>query len=171
MHAHELLHYTIIQQFGTESPICLANVDTHLASTYNRISTLIHYLMPFFIQVVSITLLIILAARSRAKTNGKQRTYSQILVKQFKTQKELYITPMIIIFSAIPQIIITFNLACTELANWQRHILLSAYLFSCAPQVLGYILYVLPSTSYKEEFNETLLARKYLKWISGNKTK
>jgi hypothetical protein len=86
-----------------------------------------------------------------------------MLKKQFRTQKELYITPGIIILSALPQAILSFSLACTQLSTWQRHALLAAFLFSYTPQVLGFILFVLPSSAYKKEFARTLIAKKLFK--------
>jgi hypothetical protein len=107
--------------------------------------------------------LIILAARSRVKAMGQKMTFSQVLKKQFDTQKELYVTPSIIILSALPQAILTFSFACTQLSDLQRHTLLASYLFSYSPQVFGFILYVLPSTDYKKEFYETWIGMKYFK--------
>jgi hypothetical protein len=169
MHIHEIINYTIIQNISTDSSICVTNFSTYSISTYNRASTLIHYLLPFCIQVIAITLLIILAARSRTKTAGGKMTFRQVLIKQFHTQKELYITPIIIILSALPQTILTFSLACTELAIWHRHTLIITYLVSYAPQVLGFILYVLPSSAYKKEFSETSIAKRTLSWIFNEK--
>jgi hypothetical protein len=165
MHIHEIIYYTTIQHLSTNSSICVTNIDIHLISTYNRVSTLIHYLLPFCIQIISITLLIVLAARSRNKTTGGKMAFRQVLIKQFRTQKELYITPVIIILSSLPQTILTFILACTQLTIWHRHLLLIAYLLSYAPQILGFILYVLPSTTYKKEFGETSFAKTSISWI------
>jgi ABC-type tungstate transport system substrate-binding protein len=96
-------------------------------------------------------------------------TFVEVLKKQFETQKELYITPTIIVLSALPQTILTFSFACTQLNDWERHSLLASYLLSYAPQVLGFILYVLPSTSYKKELSETFIGKNSLKWILGKK--
>jgi hypothetical protein len=119
--------------------------------------------------VISITLLIILVPRRRVKASGKKLTFRLVLTVQFQIQKELYIIPIIIIFSALPQVILTFNLACKPLVEWQRHTLLSAYLISYAPQILGFILFVLPSTSYKEELSKTAFMKKCLRWIFNKK--
>jgi hypothetical protein len=170
MHVHEIIYYTIIEHLSTGSSICVTNFDTSLISTYNRISTLIHYLFPFFIQVICITLLIVLAARSRVKTVGQKMTFGEVLKKQFQTQKELYVTPTIIILSGLPQTILTFSFACIQLNDFQRHTLLCSYLLSYAPQVLGFILYVLPSTTYKKEFYETFIGKKFSKWMLNTKT-
>jgi hypothetical protein len=120
-------------------------------------------LATFSIQTVSVTLLIVFAARSRARVSGQQTSFYQVLKKQFQAQKELYVTPATIIFSALPQLLLAFSLACTEPIDWQHHMLLGAYLLSYAPQVLGFIFYVLPSTSYKKEFGETSFAKTFLK--------
>lgn len=101
-HVHEIIYSTVIEHQSTNSSICVTNFETHLISTYNRISTLIHYLLPFVTQIICITCLLILTARSRAKAVGQKRTFGQMLMKQFKTQKELYVTPAIIILSALP---------------------------------------------------------------------
>lgn len=170
MHIHEIIYYTIIQDISTGSSICVTNFNTKFISTYNRISTLIHYLVPFFIQIISITFLIVLAARSRVKTVGQKMTFTQVLKKQFASQKELYITPLIIILSALPQTIFTFSLACTQLNEWQRHTLIVSYLLSYTPQLLGFVLYVLPSTNYKKEFYQTFIGQQIAKRISNKKT-
>ncbi len=163
MHIHEIIYYTIIEHAPTGLPICLTNFDSIRISTYNRISTLIHYLCPFILQVICITLQIVLAARSRDKAGQKKMIFHQMLKKQFKDQKELYITPMIIILAALPQTILTFSLACTQLIDWLRHTLLSTYLISFAPQVLGFIFYVLPSTVYTDEFYQTAIGKNRFK--------
>ncbi|CAF4355297.1 unnamed protein product, partial [Adineta steineri] len=89
--------------------------------------------------------------------------------KQYKTQKELYVTPIIIILSALPQIIITSSFACTELNSaWQRYALLVSYLFSFTPQIFGFMIYVLPSSSYKTEFINTEIGRKLFRIKTNN---
>jgi hypothetical protein len=165
MNGHEIIYYTSIRPLPTDSLICVTNFNIDIISTYNRVATLIHYLIPFNVQVISITVLIVLAAQSRVKTIGKKMTFCQILNKQFQMQKDLYIMPVIIILSALPQTIITFSLGCSELSTSWRHILLISHLLSYSPQLLGSILYVFPSTSYKAEFGKTSLAKKWFKCI------
>jgi hypothetical protein len=115
--------------------------------------------------VISITLLIVLVAKSRFKTVGIAMTFRQILKQEFTTLKELYIMPSVIILSAIPQTILSFSLACTQLSYVKRHVLLTTLLLSYTPQVLGFMLYVLPSTAYKKEFEETAMGKWCFKWI------
>ncbi|CAF0861998.1 unnamed protein product [Adineta ricciae] len=147
--------------------ICVANFYYPIVEVYNRVSTLIHYIMPFAIQVTCTILLLILTARSRSRTmTTGQNTFRQVFTKQLSPQKELFVTPTVIIFSALPQTILTFSLACTQLSGWKRHTLLTAILLTYMPQVLGFILYVLPSRTYtKEDFQN---GRKHWQYQSGN---
>jgi hypothetical protein len=168
MHIHEVLYYTIINDPSYTSvniTLCVTNYTQSFVSTYNRVNVSLHYFIPFLIQMISITVMIIRTATSRARTSGRQReTFADLFSKQFKAQKELYITPMIIIFSFLPQTIFSFSYACTELKQlWQRYSLLTAYFFSYLPQMLGFILYVLPSTSFSAEFRQTAIGKMVLR--------
>ena len=128
-------------------------------SIYNRTNTLIHYLLPFLINLICTIYLIVLIARHRAKTN-KNKARFQVFREQLKKQKELFIPPMIIIISALPQFIISFSLACTELdTKWQRYMLTAAYFLSYAPYIMTFHLYVQSSTFFSNEFYSTNMGK------------
>lgn len=165
LHGHELLVYRALKDVDSSASRCVSDFSQEALSIYNRASTLSHFFVPFTVQLTSISFLIILVARSRAKTVDKHITFRQILERQFRTQKELYVTPVIILLSALPQGILSLSLACSLLSNWQRHIILMGYLLSYTPQVLGFILYVLPSSEYKKEFLETTFAKLFFSWM------
>ena len=177
MHVHEFFYYTIVsanpQQINSSAILCVTNFEHRVVSTYNYVNVLIHHLAPFVIQIIAITLLIVWAARSRAKTTSNRTSdFSQILKNQFRTQKELYITPAVIIFAALPQVIFTSSFACTQLNHdWQRYSLLIAYLFSFIPQICAFLIFVLPSSSYKAEFNKTSIGGKLLGFNRNNENK
>jgi hypothetical protein len=158
MHIHELMFYIALKD-PDEQTVCVF-VMTQDLSRYNRVTVLIHYVVPFCIQILSITLLIVLSAQSRSNTAASGRQFSKQLKRQFRNQKDLYIAPIIIVLSGLPHIILSFILACISLATWQRHAILVAYFLSYAPQLLGFILFVLPSTEYVKEFQKTRLAKK-----------
>jgi hypothetical protein len=77
--------------------------------------------------------MIVLAARSRARTAGDQRTFGEVLKKQISTQKELYVTPITIILSALPQAILSYTLACAQLSHWKQHTLIIGLLLTYVP--------------------------------------
>ncbi|UJR11567.1 hypothetical protein I4U23_015747 [Adineta vaga] len=157
-----IMHIPDIVYTTTSNNKCIINFEHPLISLYNRFNTLLHYLGTFTIQTLSITILIILVARSRKRVTGDEKNFLQMFKTMFNTKKELYVTPIIIVLSAVPQTILSFSLSCSELFIWQRHILLPAYLLSYAPQILGFILFVLPSKGYRIEFQKTKLARTFV---------
>jgi hypothetical protein len=168
MHIHEAMYYMTIADpsyTSINSTLCVISYVQHWISIYSRVNVLIHYFLPFTIQVVSITILIIQIARSRARVNrNRQKTFIGLLKKQFKEHKEHYVAPIIIVFSSLPQIILSFSYACTEpKQSWQRYMLLATYFLSYLPQILGFILYVLPSTIYTEEFHQTIIGKRLVR--------
>jgi hypothetical protein len=168
MHVHELIFYRKLIDLNGQS-ICVVDFPLNFR-VYDRLTVLLHYLIPFSIQILSITILIILAARSRSRTNNNRDPFIEYLKRQFKRQKELYIPPLVIVVSGLPQIILSFSFACLELITWQQHALLLAYFLSFAPQLLGFILFVLPSSNYIKEFEATKLSKTILfRWIISKK--
>ncbi len=66
--------------------------------------------------MISITITILQTACSRARTSGSRRqTFGDLFKRQFKTQKETCVTPIIIVFTSLPQVILSFSYACGEL--------------------------------------------------------
>jgi hypothetical protein len=165
MHLHELFYYRALRDLDSSAGHCVTDFNQNVVEIYNRVNTLIHYLLPFCIQIILITLMIVLAARSRAKTTGNRQTFGQVLKKQISTQKELYITPITIVLSALPQALVSSSLACSQLSSWKQHTLLVSVVLTYVPQILGFILYVLPSSAYKKEFGETAIGKKTFKWM------
>ena len=168
MYIHELIYYTTIVDLSYTSinkTLCVTNYAQSSISTYNRVNVLIHYFIPFLIQIISITILIIQFAFGRARTSSNnQQTFRNLFLRQLKIQKEQYVTPMIIVLSSLPQTILSFSYACSELKqSWQRYILLTTYFLSYLPQMLGFILYVLPSTTFSEEFYQTRIGKRFVR--------
>jgi hypothetical protein len=157
MHIHEFIFY-INTKDSIEQNVCVANFPEYF-SKYNYINILIHHLIPFCIQIMSITLLIIFTARSRSRMTENNNAFIKALKQQFNNQKELYVTPLIIVLSGLPQIIISSIFSCTNLLAWQTHLLCITYFLSYTPQILGFVLFVLPSTNYLNEFQQTRISK------------
>lgn len=164
MHVHELVFYRkLVDPKGQSACVIDLSINFRL---YDRVTVLIHYLIPFSIQILSVTILIVLAARSRSRANTNHNPFIEYLKKQFQSQKELYIPPLVIILSGLPQMILSFSLACLLLLTWQQHALLVAYIFLFAPQLLGFFLFVLPSSTFMREFQATDFSKTiFFRWI------
>jgi len=138
---------------------CVTNYSEPL-KIYNQINTFIHYLVPFLLNFICTIYLTILIVRSRANVD-KTKTRLQLLYEHLKKKKEIFVPSIMIILSALPQLIISFSLACTELdTKWERYLLITAYFFSYSPQMLTFHLYVAPSTFFLTEFYLTNIGAK-----------
>lgn len=165
-HIHEVVFYTVVDDPSHEvfTPTsCIANYGTGLILTCNRINTLFQYFVPFFGQIIAISVLIYLVARNRSRLNAqKQKKLSDFLKENLKKQKELYIAPVIIVLSSLPQTILSFMYACNGLKqSWQRKTLLIAYFFSFTPQLVSFLINVLPSTTFRAEFKKTFIGKHF----------
>ena len=162
MHFHELLFYVLVKDPNGQT-LCVLSTSSSWVN-YDRIIVLIHYIFPFCIQIISSTLLTILTAQSRSTTvqTNHRHSFARQLKRQFHDQRELYLAPIIIILSGLPHIILSFSFACVSLSIWQRHAMLIAYFLSHAPQLLGFFLFVLPSSNYSREFQQTTIAKLFI---------
>ena len=86
------MYYTTIVDLSYPSvnvTICVSNYVQSFVSTYNHVNVLIHYLIPFLIQIISITILIIQIACSRVRAGGgnNQQTFVTVFKRQLKDTK------------------------------------------------------------------------------------
>lgn len=164
IHMHELFIATINRNLDGHIFCSTDYSRKKFVSLFDRYLAFVHIFIPFTIQVVSITLIIILTARRRVKIIERKSKFRHVFKKQFLKQKELYVTPITTIFVALPRIVSAITFQCKDPMPWQRYVLLGSYLSSYIPQLLGFIIHVLPSTVYKEELFRTrfgkMLSRK-----------
>ncbi len=142
---------------------CVAQFTAPIA-IYHQANIITHYSIPFLINFMCTITLIVLIARHRAIAD-KKKTSIQVFREQIIVQKELFVPSLIIILSALPQLIISFSFACKEFhVPWQRYILTIAYFFSYLPQTLTFLLFIQPSTFFKSEFHLTQIG----KWLKSH---
>ncbi|CAF1539705.1 unnamed protein product [Adineta steineri] len=113
-----------------------------------------HFNAPFVINLVSSIVLI--TRKSRQQSNLRtDRTYYQLLRQQLREHKNLLIAPVILVILALPRLIISYVSNCMKSAS-NPWIYLILYFISFIPPMLTFIIYVLPSKFYKQEFNKTI---------------
>ncbi|CAF1554525.1 unnamed protein product, partial [Didymodactylos carnosus] len=159
-HIYEPIYYHIVSdpkytEFGTW---CVSHYSSFW-SIYNQITVFIHYVIPFLINFISTFILIILIAQNRSSAMQNQ-TKLKLVKKYFYEHKDRFIPSITIILSSLPQLIISFSLACTGLTtSWLRYPLIVAYFLSYTPQIIGYFLYVVSSQFYRSKLYETKLGK------------
>ncbi len=118
------------------------------------ITNVIHFFLPFFINLISAITVIILGARQQAKFQTHQK-YKELLQKQIHQHKNLLIGPCILVVLAIPRLIISLKSGCMKSSS-DSFLFLFGYFISLIPPLLTFILFVLPSDTYKQAFRKAI---------------
>ena len=109
-----------------------------------------HFLIPFFINILSAIIIIVVTARQRMNAHRDQ-TREDALRRQLLQHRHLVITPLILIILALPRLVITFVSGCMKSTN-ETWLYLIGYFVSFIPPILTFVSFVLPSKGYKREF-------------------
>jgi hypothetical protein len=113
-----------------------------------------HFIVPFIINIISATIIIIVKTQRKALIRRGQNPRS-ILTEEIQQHKNLLIGPFVLIILVIPRLIITFASGCMKPTS-NPWLFLLGYFISLVPPTLTFILFVLPSTLYKEEFSKAI---------------
>jgi len=116
--------------------------------------TISHFIFPFIINFISALLIIIISTRQQAKVRTQQ-TYKKILNEEIQKHRSLLIGPFVLIILGIPRLIISFASGCMKSAN-DSWLFLSGYYISLIPPLLTFVIFILPSTVYKQEFDKAI---------------
>jgi len=154
-HIHDPLHRELIDDVdGDQQRIwCLEKYSSSLTK-YNTFIILADFLAPFSINVISALLLIIVAARSRSKAESKQ-TLKQHFLSQLQQHKHILISPLILVLLCLPRLIISFTSGCMK-SPQNSWLYLIGYFLSFISSMLTFFVFVLPSKTYKKEFDRTI---------------
>jgi hypothetical protein len=152
---HDPLNRRLIEDIEEERIWCIVSY-THSSwlNIYNTTLNIIHFILPFGINFISAFVIIILAARKRSIIH-KNQTYLKHLREQFQKYKHLLISSSILVLLALPRLVISFFSGCMK-SNRDPWLFLAAYFISFIPPILTFIIFVLPSQTYRNEFNLSL---------------
>lgn len=148
---HEPIHRRLIDE-DTEDQRriwCVVRYSRQL-QLFNLFIYVLHFLVPFTINLASATLIIFITARRRPNASNHQ-TSRQLLLKQFQQHRHLFVSPLLLVILTLPRVIIAFTVSCMKSAD-QSWLYLSAYFSSFLPPMLTFAIFVLPSVHYKEVF-------------------
>ena len=120
---------------------------------FNSILLIIHFSIPFLLNIISVSVIIHTLAHHHSVSRQKT-TYIEQLRKQVHELKHILITPIVFILLALPRLIISFTSGCMKSVR-NPWVFLFGYLASFVPPVFIFI-FVLFSDNYKKEFIETM---------------
>jgi hypothetical protein len=92
--------------------------------------------------------------RSHVRLNQSFREHLRI---EFKQHKHLFISPCILIVLALPRLVIAFLSGCMK-SGRDPWVFIAGYYISFVPPILIFIVFILPSEKYKQNFVTTKTA-------------
>jgi len=146
---HDPIHRQVIYDQEEDRRWCLVQYSSSI-ERYNSAINIIHFFLPFIINLVTAILIIVVAARKRSVTR-QQQTYRELLREQFHQHKHLVISCIILVLLATPRLIISFISGCMKSAR-NPSLYLTGYFISFIPPSLTFFVFIVPSKLYRKEF-------------------
>ncbi|CAF1222459.1 unnamed protein product [Adineta steineri] len=151
-HLHDPFHRQLIDDIDIDEKRiwCIVQYSSSI-STWNSFITFIHFLMPFLINLLGIIFTIISIARSRSNLQGRLPFIDHLRL-QLKQQRSRLVASFVFILLALVRLVTSFTNGCMKSPN-NSWLFLFAYLVPFLPSMMTFIVYILPSKVYKEQFN------------------
>jgi hypothetical protein len=152
---HEALYRTIIDDQEEGRKWCIVQYPIRSSKyliNYTAIMNLAHFIGPFTVNSISALFIIIATARGRSNVQ-KHIPYTKHLQTQFRKYKYLIISPVSLVFFALPRLILAFTLDCMKSARDSVELFLVGYFISFIPSLLTFVVFILPSKPYRKEFH------------------
>jgi hypothetical protein len=152
---HDPIHRRLIEDDDDDNEKriwCFVTYPSEL-QTFNTVMNIFHFLTPFIINLISAPIIIIVTARQKT-TVQKNQTYRKILKEQIQHHRHLLITPSVLVILAVPRLILYFVSSCMKSIN-DPWLFLTGYFISFIPSMLTFVVFVVPSKTYKQQFWKT----------------
>jgi hypothetical protein len=152
---HDPIHRRLIEDDDDDNEKriwCFVTYPSEL-QTFNTVMNIFHFLTPFIINLISAPIIIIVTARQKI-TVQKNQTYRKILKEQIQHHRHLLITPSVLVILAVPRLILYFVSSCMKSIN-DPWLFLTGYFISFIPSMLTFVVFVVPSKTYKQQFWKT----------------
>ena len=143
---HDPLYRRLIEDYVEQRTWCVVSYPSSFLKAYDIIISMVHFLVPFSINIISALMIIIGTGQIKSTAIHTTNYYQQLNI-----HKRLIISPIILISLALPRLIISHISRCmTPIRN--PYLLLSGYFVSFIPSTITFIIFILPSQTYKNEF-------------------
>jgi hypothetical protein len=154
---HDPLHRHLIDdddEYGENTRIwCIVSYSPRL-QIFNSTINIIHFCVPFFINIISTIIIIRSTARQRS-TIEPQQTPRQHLRNQIQKHRRLLIAPTLLVIFSLPRFIISSTSGCMKSIT-NSWLFVTGYFVSFIPPMVTFILFILPTKTYKNELVESL---------------
>ncbi|CAF1310106.1 unnamed protein product [Rotaria magnacalcarata] len=121
---------------------------------FNLAVHIFRFFAPFIINLISALVIIQKNARHQA-TCQPHKAYQNLLRYQFQQHNHLLIAPVMLVILAFPRLIISFLSGCMK-STRDSWLFLVGYFISFILPMLLFVVFVLSSNLYKEEFHKCI---------------
>ena len=128
---------------------CIVSYPRSL-QVWNSIVQSVNVLVPFLTNIISGTVLIIMKSRRKSHVNAR-RNYIEILRREFRQHRHLFISSIILFIITLPRIILTFVSKCMKSTD-DSWLFLAGYYISFIPPMSIFVTFISPSKFYKTQF-------------------
>ena len=147
---HEPFHRQLIED--KEHTWCITRRYSPVVQYYNTIILFFHLIGPFIGNLFSALFIIFESTRRRSRLQTRQ-TYRQHLNEQFHEHRQLLISPIILLILSLPRLVMSLLSQCINATNYPW-LFLVGYFISFIPSMLIFLIFVFPSKSYREAFQQ-----------------
>jgi hypothetical protein len=153
---HDPIYRKLVEEKEDQRIWCIVQYPSFHLELFNSAINVVHFFLPFSINLVCAIVIIITTARQRASAQ-KQISYRQHLREQWRHHGHLIFSSVLLVLLAVPRLIISFLSGCMK-SHRHPALFLAGYFISFVPPLLTFIVYILPSKTYKNHF-DTLVQR------------
>jgi len=146
-HIHDPIYRELIddQDDDERRIVCFVRYPFSI-EIYNSIITLVHFLLPLLINIISAFIIVQFMAHHRSALQS-----STSFKEQLSQNKRLLFPATMLVVLGTPRLIMTFITGCVK-ATDQPWIYLFAYFTAFVPSMSIFLTFVLPSHNYTEQF-------------------
>ena len=162
---HEPIYRQMVDDVEEGRRWCIIQYPADKASmfiSYTTVISIVLFSIPFAANIIS-ALIIIFKAAYRRLALKKQTNLMTNLVYKLKEHRHLLISPLALILLALPRLLLLFLLDCLKSVHDSVALFLFGYFLSLTPPLLTFMVFVLPSKTYRQSFKTaTRAVGKYL---------
>jgi hypothetical protein len=151
---HEPIHRRLLDDVEEGRRWCIIQYSTERAqlfATYTTIMNIVHFIIPFSINIIS-ALIVIVRATKRPVAARQKYSFRSNLWYQLGEHKHLLISSIGLVLLALPRLLLRFLLDCLKSPRDSISLFLLGYFLAFIPPLLTFIVFVLPSKSYRSDF-------------------
>ncbi|CAF1066026.1 unnamed protein product [Adineta steineri] len=156
------IHSRLIDDLEEDRTWCIVSYS-YVFQTINSAMNIIHVVIPFSMNIISASAIVIAVTRARSTAQG-QKSFKDHFMDQINQYMHLFVSPIILIVLTIPRLIIALITDCMK-STRDPWLFLAGYFISFTPTLLTFLVFVLPSKTYRSEFVEIFKKLQFLKRV------